>query len=303
MNRIAQSLLCLIVLLSLAGVAQAADIYVDASCTLAQAFTSANDDSSAGSCETGGGADTIHLPTGGGQTYTPSAKLDVCYGSTITLEGNGNTISGSNTHRILHLGGCDNHSGTARPNLTVRDLTLTQGNIGDGQGGAIALASSDLTVERVSFTNNSAGSGGAIVLASHGERSDGSIATISDSTFTGNTASGSGGAIRATTAAQTLTLSHVTIAGNTTNGEPANNLAALDIVQATVHLRNSILVNNSGQGGQARDCEANLTTNANNYIGTSFGSSCNGSVSGNLMLGALTGSAGLFSAASRQRRS
>ena len=71
---------------------------------------------------------------------------------------------------------------------------------------------------------------------------------------------------------------------------PSNGLAALDIYQSTVHLRNSILVNNSGQGGQARDCDASLTTNVNNYIGTSIGSGCNGSVSGNLMLGALTGS-------------
>ena len=223
MNRITQSLLCLIVLLSLAGVAQAADIYVDASCTLAQAFTSANDDatgSDTGACEAGSGADTIHLPTGGGQTYSHTAAFNICFGSTITIEGNGNTISGSNTDRILHVGGCGNYSLIPRGNLTVRDLTLTQGNAGTGYGGAIAVTSSDLTVERVSFTNNSAGSGGAIGLQSHGDRLDGSTATISDSTFTGNTASASGGAIRAETSDNTLTLSHVTIAGNTTNGDP-----------------------------------------------------------------------------------
>lgn len=117
---------------SLAGVAlvftlgitptEAATINVSGGCTLINAITSANTETSVGGCTAGSGADTIVLPAASTQNLTaaiPSAVGDnglPLITSTITIQGNGSTIArtGGPDFRILAVG--------PTGNLTLDDL-------------------------------------------------------------------------------------------------------------------------------------------------------------------------------------
>ena len=168
----------------------AADIAVDADCSLADAIIAANRDRAEGDCPAGRGADTITLT----QDITLKDELPAIT-SDITIEGNGYTISGDNRHRIFY-----NNGGA----LTINNLTMTKGYV-EGElitnadeslknasanpiGGAIVNWEGTLTISSSSFSGNSAEYyGGAIY--NNGELS------ISDSVFSDNLADEDGGAI------------------------------------------------------------------------------------------------------------
>ena len=95
--------------------AYAADIRLSSRCTLADAILAANHDRAEGDCPAGRGADTIILS----QDITLQAELPVIT-STITIEGNGYTISGDNRWRIFY-----NDGGA----LTINNLTMTKGTL------------------------------------------------------------------------------------------------------------------------------------------------------------------------------
>ena len=192
----------------------AADIAVDADCSLADAIIAANRDRAEGDCPAGRGTDITALS----QDITLRAELPIIT-SKITIEGNGYTISGNNRYRIFY-----NDGGA----LTINNLTMTKGYV-EGElitnadeslknasanpiGGAIVNWEGTLTISGSSFSGNSAEVGGAIVnwgelsiisstfrnnLAEHG----GAVfneeeLSISDSSFSGNSAyTGGGGAI------------------------------------------------------------------------------------------------------------
>ena len=124
---------------------------------------------------------------------------DVVYPGTqpITLNGNGSTISGNDSSRIL-----DASFGSV---VTVNDLTVVDG-FTTGTGGAVR-ANGPITVNRSHFEGNTAdGNGGAL------ENSSGDI-TITDSTFVGNESDSDGGAIRSSSG--TYTIVDSTFSGNT----------------------------------------------------------------------------------------
>ena len=143
-----------------ASSAYAADIRLSSRCTLADAIIAANRDRAEGNCPAGRGADTIILS----QDITLRAKLPAIT-SKITIEGNGYTISGNNRHRIFYNDGGD---------LTIHDLTMTKGRV-ENEGDLITNADGSL---KATETNPV---GGAIV------NWEGTI-TISDSSFSGNSA-------------------------------------------------------------------------------------------------------------------
>lgn len=100
----------------------------------------------------------------------------------ITIEGGGHAISGDNRFRIFKVDG---------GNLTIRNLTLTEGSAPAANGGAVSLgADASLTVDNSSFRNNKAGWGGAIATTDASAR-----LSVRDSSFTGNSAENSAGAI------------------------------------------------------------------------------------------------------------
>ena len=167
----------------------AADIAVDADCSLADAIIAANNDRAEGNCPAGRNTDTIILS----QDIMLRDELPAIT-SDITIEGNGYTISGNNRYRIFY-----NDGGA----LTINNLTMANGYVEgelirneDGTlkvttarafGGAIANTG-ELSIANSSFSHNSAEYvGGAIY-------NDGEL-SISDSSFSDNLADEDGGAI------------------------------------------------------------------------------------------------------------
>ena len=152
-------------------------------------------------------------------------------------------------------------------NVTINDMTLENGNPGDGNGGAI-LNEGSLTLNNVTIQNsrtNGGNSGGAVAstgalvisdstLVSNQSAACGgavyispssSSATISSTNFTSNQSALDGGAICAD---EELTLSGGTLAGNIASG----NGGAIFVNSADETLvQNANLTNNRGQSGGA----------------------------------------------------
>lgn len=167
------SLLLILAFCSLAS----AIVPVQAStCTLADHIRSANTNTSVGGCPQGTSHDVITIT----EDITLSEALPPVTG-TITIEGNGHTMSGDDKFRIFDVVG---------GRLTLKDLTLTEGNW-DGRGGAVRLRNGGaLTAKNTIFKNNWAHRGGAIAMVS------GDVAaTITGSSFAGNQSELQGGVI------------------------------------------------------------------------------------------------------------
>ena len=247
---------------------------------------------------------------------TLSAALPPITG-TITIEGDGNTISGANAYRIFDVDGGD---------LTIRNLTLTEGNSpGDAgaiflqnggelvvedaiftdnqamHGGAILTApsSATLSISNSIFDGNSAGTGGGAILVNGGtveiigstfsdneavsyggaiETLNG-VASIENSTFIDNRA-GVGGGILVSGA--TTTMTHLTLVNN-----QANNGDGIHRRDGVAYLRNSIIAG----GGDALDCTGLLNDSRGNL---SQDGSCALLPSGDPLLEEMTGSPGYF---------
>ncbi len=232
-----------------AGRAQAADIQVNANCTLHDAFATANDDTPVGSCTytdidgTTNNADTIVL-TGSGQSYSHNFLINITSGSVITVQGNGNTISGNNSHRIFEV----------RGNLTLDNLTLSGGYSSVG-GGAIYLgAGATLAIQNSTVTDNRAlpseddiSRGGVIVGVSEGDYS----VTIRDSLFTSNRSAHGGDImnLESLSGTKSVTIENSAFINNGTPGDPKwlINIVGYD-AQFTVTISNSTFSGNNSVG-------------------------------------------------------
>ncbi len=154
-------------------------------CTLADHIRSANTNTSIGGCPQGTSHDIITFT----EDITLKEALPPIRG-TITIEGNGHTISGDYRHRIFDVVG---------GRLTVNNLTLIKGRALDEEewaywqtfGGAIRLRSGEVTVKQSRFINNAADRGGAISLA----KAASAKLSVTNSSFVGNQADYHGGAI------------------------------------------------------------------------------------------------------------
>ncbi len=149
-------------------------------CSLADQIVAANRDRPAGGCPAGSGVDTITIE----RDITLFQELPVI-SSQITIEGHGHTINGDRRFRIFDVDGGI---------LIVKDLTMTGGRPGYGDGGAIRLQNGGRAVVKGSrFVDNQAGYGGAVFIGWTGVSS--SWITVEDSHFVknGNSAIFSGG--------------------------------------------------------------------------------------------------------------
>src|SRR5215212_12159200 len=157
-----------------------------AGCSLREAIQAANTDAAFGGCSAGAGPDTINVPAG---TYTlsltgiedanHSGDLDVSSSMTIAGAGAGSTIiDGNNADRIFDV----------------------------FPSAAITFGLSSVTVRNGRTPSTGFNIGGAVYLHNH------VTATISNSTFSGNTAVTSGGAIESR---GVLTVTNSTFSSNT----------------------------------------------------------------------------------------
>ena len=197
-----------------------------------------------------------------------SPKVTIDGGDTITLDGTGMT-----SEMVGIFGGT-----TSLPDATLRHITLANGNIttGLGVGGAIqnfgtltldtvtisqnkgsaifqesctGCATASITISHCLFQNNTtSGTGAAISM-------EGGVASIADSTFSGNTAQG-GGAIDVfsnSTFKVVMSIDRCTFNGNTATGFSGGGIAVESLNSgSSLVIRNSTFTGNtaSGSGGQ-----------------------------------------------------
>lgn len=155
-------------------------------CTLRDAITTANTDSPTGGCPAGNGADTIELPVGATITLTevdndpnpPASATGLpSVTSVVTINGNGTTIrrddppTGGPSFRIIRVAGDGD--------LTVNDLTISDGSV--NSGGGILNSDATLTLNNSAVSGNRSFFGGGIF-------NTGTL-TLTNSTINGNTAS------------------------------------------------------------------------------------------------------------------
>ena len=242
-------LLAALFLLLSAGPAFAqSTIYVDATCSLAEAIGNANDDAQTNSdCEAGSGADTIVLTR---KVELTAHGPDIT--GTLTIDGRGHTIDGMSSYRPINIV-------TTGADVTIRDITITRGataTISQGQkeGGAIRLTlpsspdtqNGSLTLNRVRFINNAGAANGGAVSCSRANL------TISDSLFANNSAAGTAGAINAASRCK-LTIKRSAFDGNSAPNQGGaivthNGTQSVLIVNSTFY-NNRVTDGTHGGGG------------------------------------------------------
>lgn len=204
------------------AVDKTADDDANGTCTLWDAITAANTDTSTDGCTDGSGADTITLTVNITLVdYRPAITTE------ITIEGANHDIDGNDRYPMFYVDDGD---------LTVNNITLTGGkssayggainadggsltvtnaqledNAASLLGGAIAASNTDVIIRNGVFVANYSGSlGGALDLA-------GGEATIRRSSFIGNKAGTGGGAINAS--ARAFLFENNTISCNTADAD------------------------------------------------------------------------------------
>ena len=159
-----------------------------------------------------------------------------------TLAITNSTLSDNSAPSGGHGGAIYSASGSVGPTLTISNSTFS-GNTSPEDGGAIYNHGVPLTITGSTFSNNSGYGGGGV----YSDATSGTI-SVSNSTFSGNSASlGSGGGILTNSS---LTLTNSTFSGNSA---PVGGGGAIWTAAATV--TNSILANSSGGG----NCAGSLT--------------------------------------------
>ncbi|MDP9243140.1 MAG: CSLREA domain-containing protein, partial [Actinomycetota bacterium] len=152
----------------------------DGDCSLREAVSSANTDSSYDGCTAGSGTDTIVLPKG---TLRLDSRLIVSHPLTIRGAGRGRTvIDAEQTDRVLLVD---------RASLSLQRLRVTGGKAAS-DGGGISVLGGTLVLLEVSVTGNRTGEdGGGIAM------SDGGVLRVTRSLVADNVAGGGGGGISA----------------------------------------------------------------------------------------------------------
>jgi hypothetical protein len=252
-HRMAWSLAGAALLLALGqGVATAATIAVttndpsvisDGQCSLIEAIVNANNDAAThADCAAGGGADTIVLPA---NANVPLSAGLPSITSEITIEGNGATIAGQGTFRLMDVG----NSG----DLTLQSVTLSGGSSFNGGG---VFNNGTLTIQNSTISGNTANSGGGGVYNWYG------TLTIENSTISGNTAHDGGGVFNS---AGVLTLTNSTVSGNTANvgGGVYNSFYFFSLT--TLTLNNSLIAGNQATVAPEIQNVGSSIVTANNF--------------------------------------
>ncbi len=249
----------------------AATINVDSSCSLANAIRSANGDtqqSPNNSCETGGsGADTITLSA----NVTLSADLPRVT-STITVQGNGYTIDGADSHHMFFV--------TGSGNLTINNITLTQSQANsrsNNYGGAIYAWQGQVTVTNSAIRDSYASSDGGAMYVSGAQ----SNLTISNSSIISNSVGSIAGGI--SFAGATATLTHVTLHDNLSAGASNAIPSGVFISSNSFSIRNSIIASSDDNQDCFLGSGVSLSQNIGNLIEDN---SCSPAASGDPSLSA-----------------
>lgn len=242
-RRILVMMVMLAALLPLAPAAQAATFIVpcgDISGLIA-AIATANANNQADTIELAAGCVyEVSVPDNGANAF-PIIGVDNVEANTLTINGNGATIEraadAEDDIRFFQLVGEEPDDAT----LILNDLTLQNGFIGEGSGGAIAATGSTLVLNNATLTNNSATEGGAVLTIF-------SSVTIADSTFSNNTAR-EGGALSLTYSS--LEVENSSFSGNSATGSDFRGGGAIYALDISGSITSSTLTGNTtaSEGG------------------------------------------------------
>jgi CSLREA domain-containing protein len=271
-------------------------------CSLREAIRSANADVAIGGCQGGEGADRITLPAGvykltlpnptpAGENGSQAGDLDVLGSVTIAgttagkviVDGNGAVLA----DRVFDV--------AAGVSAVFEGITIRNGSVptGAAAGGGVSNDGS-VTFRNTTISGNSVGASGAGV-----RNSAGTSATFINSTVSGNAAGVSGGGV-SNVAGASVVFVNSTISGNRANTSGGGifggavtlsnatvtaNVADADVnalgsgggvggTTTVVTSKNTIIAGNvdaSPGPGATPDCDAALTSQGYNLIGTSTG--------------------------------
>lgn len=237
--------LSLLVLPVLFSLATALSPVSATTCSLADHIRSANTNTSIGGCPHGTSHDVITLS----EDITLSEALPPIRG-TITIEGNGKTISGDYKYRIFDVQG---------GRLTINNLTLRLGratgdyNSREAFGGAIRLRSGSLVVNGSTFLNNVANQGGAIAV-----RHSQPTLIVNSSSFINNSALFYGGALHMNSG--TVNIAKSSFIGNKQIRSSQGDGGAFAIDGGRLSVSNSTLNGNRAYHGGAFSIRSGSTT-------------------------------------------
>ncbi|MCY4063962.1 MAG: right-handed parallel beta-helix repeat-containing protein [Chloroflexi bacterium] len=192
----------------------AATIHVDSSCTLAQAIESANSNATptGSNCEAGSSAVTDEINLSGNVTLAsatdPNTANAIQITSSLTINGNHRTITGSNVDTLFEL--------TGDISVTINDVTMKNNSQADSGGVIQAYSGANLTVNNGTFKDNSAEYvGGAISVSNSGGNLTITKSSFSNNQVTNTTDSSvAGGAIYFVPSSKTLTISDSSFSSN-----------------------------------------------------------------------------------------
>src|SRR5688500_14587576 len=229
----------------------------------------------------------LQAGSGGGITFTPSAPQHTA--STGILTVSGSTFS-RNTAAGIGGGGADllvfafaSPGGIGSGSATIGTTTFSNNQaLGTASGGGIIVESLATTVATTSFTSNSAGNrGGGIFVAGASLHLNGTSPSI---TFTGNTAA-SGGSSVSTSAAVTVSGTNTTIGGDieiNTGGTWTNNAGSTLAPTNVVITGGTFNMNNS-----TMNVSGDLTISPGAIVGATFnGNTGTVNIQGNFVLNA-----------------
>jgi predicted outer membrane repeat protein len=223
-------------------------------CTLRDAINVAlgNSPATGDTCASNsGGPYTITITATGTINLSSAAgALPAINGLTLTINGPttapGITIDAGGNYRVFEV--------FQESTFNVNNLTIANGNPGfDEQGGAIS-SDGTLTVTNCTFSGNSAPSGGG-AIATGDTTTSGVVgsATVTNSTFSGNSTAQLGGAIANF---GTLTVTNCTFSGNSASSPNAGGI----FNGGTLNIKGTILANSTGG-----NCLNNGTLNDEGY--------------------------------------
>ncbi|MBI5842518.1 MAG: cadherin domain-containing protein [Chloroflexi bacterium] len=226
-----------------------------------------NADSGAGSLRniitSASAGNTINFDAGlAGQTITLLSTLTI--DKDLTIDGSALTtpitISGGNAVRVLWV----NSSSAA---LTLQNLTIANGGIATGDGAGV-LNEGTLTITNSTFSGNSAsGYNGGGIFNYFG------TLTITNSTFSGNSATSGGGLFNT----GTLTVTNSTFSGNSAS-DPSFGGGGIYSDYGTVTISNSTFSSNTadGRGGGFYNFDGSTTITNSTFSGNSGASGAGG---------------------------
>ena len=209
---------------------------MSSSCTLNDAIYNANTDTATGGCPAGSGADTIILNS----DVTLSISLqDIT--SEITINGNGNFVSGNNGRRVFAIG--------SGGNVTINRLTIRNGRDPSGNAGGIRVHGSGVLTLNDSTVRDNSTTGGNRVNAGGISVQGSATATINRSAIHNNETTGFGGGINLINTA-TVTINRSSIYNNSAG--PSGGGIHVGINGAATVNNSTIYGNTADTGGGAR---------------------------------------------------